>query len=152
MIYNNAGSWTATSQLFFNDTSNYLGLGTTSPTHRLQLADHTTAAGGIGLGADVELYRSAANTLRLASGDSFIITSGAFTTSGGVVNINNNSNYTTNINTGTSTGTVSIGGGSNQLVINSSTWDISGAGIASGFTGLSSSGNIDFSSLSSGGK
>ena len=41
--------------------------------------------------------------------------SGAFTTSGGIVNINAGSNFATNINTGTSNGTVTIGGASNNI-------------------------------------
>jgi hypothetical protein len=41
-------------------------LGTTadSANGRLQLATHTTAAGGIGFGADTVLYRSAAGALK----------------------------------------------------------------------------------------
>ena len=37
MLYNNNGTWTSTSQLFFNDTSNYLGIGTTAPDHELDV-------------------------------------------------------------------------------------------------------------------
>ncbi|MDQ3008352.1 MAG: site-specific integrase, partial [bacterium] len=72
---------------------------------------------------------------------------GATTLSGGTVNINASSNFATNIGTGTTTSTVTIGGGSNQVAINSSTWGISGVGVASGLTGLSSSGTITFSGL-----
>jgi len=144
MIYNDDGEWKPFSGMFWNDTSNYLGIGMSIPTHRLQLADHTTAAGGIALGSDVELYRSAANTLSLASGD-------AFSVLGGVVNLNSNANYATNINTGTSSGVVTIGGGSSPVSVNSDTWDISIGGGASGFTSLTSSGNISFSSLGAGG-
>ncbi len=53
-----------------------VGIGTTSPTHKLELATHTTAAGGIGFGTDVELYRSGANILSLASGDNLNLVSG----------------------------------------------------------------------------
>jgi hypothetical protein len=72
-------------------------------------------------------------------------------TSGGTVNINVNSNNDTNINTGTSTGTVSVGGGSATVAIDTATWDISGAGVASGFTGLTSSGTVRFSNLTTNG-
>ena len=41
-----------------------IGTTTDSANGRLQLATHTTAAGGIGFGTDVNLYRSAANTLK----------------------------------------------------------------------------------------
>ena len=45
------------------NSSGYVGLGTTNPTARLTLTDHTTAAGGIAFGTDTNLFRSAANTL-----------------------------------------------------------------------------------------
>ncbi|KKP86761.1 MAG: hypothetical protein UR87_C0011G0001, partial [candidate division CPR3 bacterium GW2011_GWE2_35_7] len=51
-----------------------IGIGTTAPTHKLELADHTTTAGGMAFGTDVELYRSSANNLTLASGDNFNLT------------------------------------------------------------------------------
>jgi len=157
MMYNNSGTWVAFDGLFWDDTESQLGIGTTNPEHRLELADHTTAEGGIALGSDVELYRSAANALTLASGDSFtiaggsLITTGAFTQSGGAVNINVGSNYPTNINTGASTGAVSIGGNSNTVAVDSSSWNISTLGAASGFTSIASSGNIDLLSLNAGG-
>lgn len=52
-------------------TSGNLLIGTEvdSSNGRIQLADHTANTGGIGFGADVDLYRSAANTLR--TNDSF---------------------------------------------------------------------------------
>lgn len=62
--------------------------------------------------------------------------------SGATINFNANSNFPTNINTGTSTGDVSIGGGSNSVIINSDTWDISATGAASGFTTIDASGDI----------
>src|SRR5690606_30438767 len=62
--------------------------------------------------------------------------------SGGVINFNANSNFAVYIATGTSIGAVSIGGGSNTVAINSSSWDVSTAGAASGFTTFSASGNI----------
>jgi hypothetical protein len=46
-----------------------IGTTTDSANGRLQLTSHTTSAGGIGFGADVSLYRSAADVLALASGD-----------------------------------------------------------------------------------
>lgn len=67
---------------------------------------------------------------------------GPFTSSGGTVEINVNSNFATNINTGTSTGTVSIGGGSMPLVINSTNFDVSSAGALSGITTIGMSGAI----------
>jgi len=58
---------------FYISTSGNVGIGTTSPTHKIELAAATTAAGGMAFGTDVELYRSAANVLTLAAGDSFDI-------------------------------------------------------------------------------
>lgn len=74
-------------------------------------------------------------------------TAGA-TLSGAAVSLNNNSNFAVDIATGTSTGAVSIGGGSNTVAINTTSWDISSAGVASGFTGLTSTGTVDFSGAS----
>lgn len=70
------------------------------------------------------------------------------TISGAATNINNNSNFATNINTGTSTGAISIGGGSGTVAVNSTNWDISSAGTASGFTGITSTGAINFAGAS----
>jgi hypothetical protein len=46
------------------DAAGNLGIGVTAPLARLHLAADTTAAGGIQFGADVTLYRSAANVLK----------------------------------------------------------------------------------------
>ena len=68
------------------------------------------------------------------------------TISGAATSINNNSNFATNINTGTSTGAVSVGGGSGTVAVDSTSWDISSAGVASGFTGFSTTGNTTLGS------
>jgi len=73
--------------------------------------------------------------------------SGTLTSSGGIVNLNASSNYATNINTGTSTGALSLGGGLGTVAVDSTTWDVSTAGIASGLTGITSSGTITLSGL-----
>lgn len=67
---------------------------------------------------------------------------GGLTTSGGANSLNNNSNFATTINTGTSTGAVSIGGNANTVAVDSSSWDISTAGVASGLTGLTTTGTV----------
>ncbi len=46
-----------------------------------------------------------------------------------------------------STGATTIGNNSSTVAIDSTSWDISSAGVASGFTGLTSSGTINFSGL-----
>jgi len=74
--------------------------------------------------------------------------SGGASISGGPVNVNTNANQATNINTGTSTGLISIGGGSGTAAINTTSWDVSSAGVASGLTGLTSTGQVNFSGAS----
>lgn len=64
------------------------------------------------------------------------------TVSAGTISFNASSNFATNINTGTSTGAVTIGGGSGTVAVNSTSWDISTTGVASGFTGVTSAGAI----------
>ena len=52
---------------YFDDGNVYiknnLGIGTPTLSGKLNIMDHTTAAGGLYIGSDVTLYRSAANTL-----------------------------------------------------------------------------------------
>lgn len=69
------------------------------------------------------------------------LTSG-ITVTGGIVNLNASSNYATNIGTGTTNAAITIGGGTNTVAVNSSSWDITTAGAASGFTSLSLSDDI----------
>lgn len=74
--------------------------------------------------------------------DGLITGTAGATLSGAAISLNNNSNFAVNVGTGTSTGAVTVGGGSNTVEINSSTWDVSTAGAASGFTTIGASGNI----------
>jgi site-specific recombinase XerD len=67
---------------------------------------------------------------------------GSLTSSDGNISLNHDSNYTTNINTGTSTGSVTIGGGSNGVAVNSTTWKVSLLGAVSGVTTLNMSGQL----------
>jgi hypothetical protein len=53
----------------YTATTLLLGTTTNSANGILQLATHTTLAGGIGFGTDVSLFRAAANVLALDSGD-----------------------------------------------------------------------------------
>lgn len=66
-------------------TSGYLLLGTSTSTSRLSLASGTTAAQGIAFGTDVNLYRSAGNTLRT---DDAFYAGGAIVSSASVTAIN----------------------------------------------------------------
>ncbi|MEI6400269.1 MAG: hypothetical protein WCO58_01990 [bacterium] len=61
------------------------------------------------------------------------------------------STNTTAIGTGTTTGAVTIGGGANTVAINTTSWDISSTGVATGLTGITSSGSITLSGLGGGG-
>ncbi len=92
-----------------------------------------TANGNVGIGT--------------ASPEAILDVVGSFNASYGNINLNSSSIYATNINTGTSTGAISIGGGSNTVAVNSSNWDVSSAGAATGLTGLTSSGTITFSGI-----
>ena len=118
------GNSALNSRLFIANAGN-IGINSTSPAYRL---DVNGTAGISGL-------------LTTSAG---ISNTGALTTSGGTVNIN----------TGTSNATVTIGGGSNTVTVNANTgsfttgtWAINSAGVASGLTGLTSSGTITFSGL-----
>ena len=50
-----------------------LGTTTDSGNGKLQLATHTTSAGGIGFGTDTSLYRTAASSLRLSAASSYTV-------------------------------------------------------------------------------
>ena len=67
------------------------------------------------------------------------------TLSGAAINLNAGSNFVTNIGTGSTTAAVSIGGGSNTVEIATTSWDISTTGAATGLTGVTSTGILNFS-------
>ncbi len=71
---------------------------------------------------------------RLLQNITGISSTGALTSSGGIVSLNHDSNFAANINSGTSSGTVTIGGGSAPLVIDSTNFDVSSGGGLSGIT------------------
>ena len=126
----------------------------TSITDAVNLGNAATASATVhlaGTAGDNSFINTGNFGIGLTNPGSKLTVVGSVTTSGGNVSLNDSSNFTTNINTGTSTGAVTIGGGSNTVAVNSTSWDISTLGAASGFTGIASSGDIDFSSLSAGG-
>jgi hypothetical protein len=141
-----------------------IGTTTDSSNGKLQLADHTTSAGGIGFGTDISLYRvnpnsfkiglSAANfTLdaggsgtggaRIVGGGGLTLTSNTgeslYLQSGGLVGITINSSQQVQVNattasTSTSTGALVVSGGVG----------VAGAIYAGGNLGLANSSNILF--------
>ena len=115
----------------FINTGNF-GIGDTTPASALT----------VGAGDAFQVNSSGAITAAKS-----ITNTGTINQTGGIVNLNDSSNYNTNINTGTSTGSVTIGGNANTVAVNSSNWDISSVGAASGLTGISSSGTINFTKL-----
>jgi hypothetical protein len=78
----------------------------------------------------------------IMTGITGITNDAAITSTGGIVSLNASSNFAVNVATGTSTGAISLGGGSNTVAVNSTSWDISTAGAASGLTTLSMSGQL----------
>lgn len=78
----------------------------------------------------------------IMTGITGITNDAAITSTGGIVSLNASSNFAVNVGTGTSTGAISLGGGSNTVAVNSTSWDISTAGAVSGLTTLSMSGQL----------
>jgi hypothetical protein len=68
--------------------------------------------------------------------------SGGATITGAATNINASSNFATNIGTGSTNAAVTIGGNSNTVEVNSSSWDISTAGAVTGVTSVTASGIV----------
>jgi hypothetical protein len=58
------------------------------------------------------------------------------TITGAAVNLNASSNFAVNVGTGTTTEAVTIGGGSNTVAVNSSSWDISTTGALTGIADI----------------
>ncbi len=69
----------------------------------------------------------------------------SFLTATGILATTNNQTLTIGNST---TGNIALGTGTKDLSIDSNTWDVTGAGVASGLTGITSSGTIRFTGLS----
>jgi hypothetical protein len=132
-------------ELIFNTTSNQLMRCTTIGAPGTWTNVDTT--GGT---SDFEaVYTNDADKVLMTSGGNFTIDAGAgIINAKGITNINASNNTATNIGTGTTTSTVSIGGGSNSVAIDSSSWDVSSAGVITGVTGLTSTGSVNLSGTS----
>src|SRR5678809_1578099 len=102
------------------DSTNALAIGA----HAITGTNFSVTAGG------------AVTAVGVNSGTGLLQGTGGLTVSGAATSINNNSNFATNINTGTSTGTITLGGGSAPLVIDSTNFDVTSAGAVSGVTTL----------------
>jgi len=68
----------------------------------------------------------------------------SFLTADGILATTNNQTLTIGNST---TGNIAIATGTKSVAVDSNTWDVTSAGVASGFTSLSSSGTINFSGL-----
>jgi hypothetical protein len=119
---------------------NELAVDTT--TKALYVCTATGAPGGTWKSADNNpaAGTSAGNTLYW-NGTAWV-ESNALTNNGGVVTVTNGNTFTAN-------GPVNIGDGGDTVAVNSSTWDITGPGVVSGLTGITSTGAINFSGASS---
>jgi len=102
-----------------------VGLGVPTPTHKLELAAGILPSAGIALG-EVEIYRSAANTLSMSVGNSFNLDSGSLLV-GGTAVIDSSRNITGNNITGNSLtldgGVLSMANATSNMVV------MGGAGI-----------------------
>jgi hypothetical protein len=114
----------------------------------------SAALGGVQVTSGANSTQDSLNIVNSGSGDDIEAGNGAFkvsstgavtsvgiTNAGAAVSLNASSNFATNVNTGTSSGSVTIGGGSNTVAVNSTTWDVSTTGAGS-FVGISSSDDI----------
>ncbi|MDP1620425.1 MAG: tail fiber domain-containing protein, partial [bacterium] len=138
-ITNNAAITSVGGQVNLNVSSNYvINLATGTSTGTITLGGTGTQTISVGNGAGIK-------TVNLGSATTTSTTT-LLSGSGGL-NLNVNNSQPTNIATGTSAGAISIGGGSNTVAIDSTSWDISTAGVLSGATGITSSGTINFSGL-----
>ena len=137
LLTGTAGATLSGATINLNNNSNFdvnIGTGTSTGTVTLGGTGTQTIAVGSGAGAKTVNVGSSltTSTTNILSGS-------------GAVNVNAGNNQPTNINTGGSSGLVSIGGGSGTIAIDTTNWDISSAGAATGLTGITSTGNINFS-------
>jgi hypothetical protein len=104
-----------------------------------------TVSIGTGTGAQTVSVGNGAGAKTVNLGSSNTTSATNILSGSGAVNVNLSNNQNTNINTGTSTGTVNIGNSAASVGIASSTWNISTAGAATGLTGVTSTGTVNFS-------
>ena len=127
----------ASGLLNIDTTNSRIGIGTTTPAALLSVGTtsqfQVTSAGAV-------------TAVGVNSGTGLIQGTGGLTITGAAISLNASSNFATSINTGTSTGTITLGGGSSPLVIDSTNFDVTSAGALSGITGYTqASGNFSIS-------
>jgi len=129
----NAGATLKGAAVNINPSSNFatnINTGTTNAALTLGGGSGTVAVNS----SDWDITTTGAMTgIGAITSDGLITGSAGATLSGAVINLNASSNFATNVATGSTNAAVSIGGGSNTVAVNSSTWDISSTGV---FTGM----------------
>jgi hypothetical protein len=97
----------------------------------------------------VQTWNGSSATSVLTVGNTGLVTVGAGLTATGTTLINASSNNNTSINTGTSNGTITLGGSSAPLVIDSTAFDVSNTGALSGISTIATSSTINSQTISS---
>ena len=96
-----------------------------------------TVTGGAGAATWVAVKAGDANTLDGVDSGSFLRSDTSDTFTSGTLTTDNGTTLAV-------AGTANIGDGGDDVFINSNDWDVSSTGVASGFTGFTSTGTIDF--------
>jgi hypothetical protein len=107
-----------------------LTLGAAAGTTAITSSDWAIGATGIATG------------LGAITSDGLITGTLGTTITGAVVNLNASSNFAVNVATGSSSGSITIGGNSNTVAVNSSDWDINATGDMTGVGAITSDGLI----------
>ncbi|OGM63284.1 hypothetical protein A3A76_04530, partial [Candidatus Woesebacteria bacterium RIFCSPLOWO2_01_FULL_39_23] len=135
------GTTVAGASLYFDESTANLYLGTNEALN----GSLTLYSSGVGV-TDALMSTDASANLLITSNNLSTTTTGINSTAIGATNASTGA-FTTLSSTGVST----IGNGSTTVAVDSSSWDITAPGVASGLTGITSSGSITFSGLSSAG-
>jgi hypothetical protein len=122
--YDNDGGAYVNSILLTNGNTPAIAFGTGAETVAVNSSDWdiSTAGAMTGIGA--------------ITMDGLLTGSLGATITGAAVNLNASSNFAVNVGTGTTTEAVTIGGGSNTVAVNSSSWDISTLGALTGIADI----------------
>lgn len=117
-----------------NASSNFatnIGTGTTNAAVTIGGGSNTVAINS----SDWDITTTGVMTgIGAITADGLITGTAGATLSGAAINLNASSNFAVNVGTGSTNAAISIGGGSNTVAVNSSSWDVTTAGVASGLT------------------